>query len=813
MHVLSTVKIIGIGIASLVGMLAIFVGGSAVALRGSVPALDGDVAVQGVSATVRIVRDADGLPHIYAQSRDDALFGLGYVHGQDRLWQMEFQRRTVQGRLAEIAGAPAVLPDTYLRTLGLYRAAQAATAHVSADTAAALSAYAAGVNAARPIKGRLPPEFFMLGLDPEPWQPADSVAVLKAISVQLSANAFQEIFRLQLLKSLGEEKARAFNPPLPAEVIEAYRRYAPREATKFADAVRALDAIAPMIETKGASNNWVVGGARTASGKPLLANDPHLPLTVPAFWYLAHLSWPGVEAIGGTVPGVPAIVAGRSNTVAWGMTTTGADTQDLYWEKLDPDDPRQYLTAEGSEPFGERLEVIKVRFGADKTIRVRSTRHGPVLPTDEPRLRALVPGGYALALRWPALDGEDGTIETALGMFQAPDAARATVERLFEPYRAPIQSFVYADVAGNIGLSLPGVIPVRRADNPVRGLLPADGRDPRFEWSGVLNGAEKPLWSGGAQDVFVTANNNVVPPGYKPMIALDFDPEHRARRIRTLIDEHAGPHTVDSFRAIQLDDGERFAMDVLPLLLAQTKGSDARAVNALARLKAWDMHMRPDAAEPLIFAAWIKAFTKMLTADELGELFERLWVDRPNFMAAVLYGEPGAAAFCDDVSTKQSVEDCGTILSRSLDAALDEVTSLYGADNGKWRWGEAHAASFSHTPFGFVPGLRDLFGLREVMGGGNSTIQRAAYRYSNREPFGAVHGSGYRAVYDLGNPNASIFMISTGQSGNVYSPYYGNLAPRWAKGEYLQMTTDEADINRRAVATLTLQPSSSDSAR
>lgn len=802
-------KVAGLTLAFVVGLGALWVTVSALWLRWSVPQLDGEIAVEGAAATVRILRDADGVPHIYAESRDDALFGLGFVHGQDRLWQMAFQRRLVQGRVSELAGSTALVADTYLRTLGLYRAAREAEARLSPDTRAALAAYAAGVNAAVPKNGKpLPPEFFMLGTDFEPWQPADSVAVLKGVAVQLSANAFQELFRLQLLKTLPPEKAALFNPPLPAEVLEAYRAYAPQEGTKFADA---LDALAPVLQTAGASNNWVVGGAHTASGKPLLANDPHLPLTVPGFWYLAHVHWPGGEAIGGTVPGLPAIIAGRTANIAWGMTTTGADTQDLTWEKLDPSDPGSYLTPEGPKPFETRAEIINVRFGGAKTIFIRKSRNGPILPTDEPRLKALVPDGYALSLRWPALDDDDKTMEAALGVFTATDTTRETVARVFEPYRAPIQSFVLADNAGNIGLALPGAIPKRRADNPVTGLLPGDGRDPRFDWQGFLDGADRPLWSGGANDVFLTANNNVVPPAYKPLIALDFDPEHRARRIAHLLQAKTAPHTVDSMRKMQLDDGEQFAMDVVPLLLAQTTPTDTRATDALRQLKAWDMHMAPERAEPLIFAAWMRAFTKALTADELGEVFDRVWTDRPDFLTAVLQGKP-AATFCDDVKTKPK-EDCPAILGRSLNTALDDLTERYGADMSKWRWGEAHRARFSHTPFGFVPVLKNLFGLTEIMGGGNATIQRAAYRYSNSEPYAAVHGSGYRAVYDLGDPNKSIYMASTGQSGNVYSPYYANLTPRWAKGEYLTMTTDRAAIERAAVATLTLQPSSSDSAR
>ena len=797
-----------ITLAFVIGLLALWLGVTFLWLKGSLPQLAGEVRVQGLEEQVRIIRDRDGVPHIYAESRNDALFGLGFVHGQDRLWQMEFQRRAVQGRLSEIAGSSTVLADTYLRTLGLYRAAQQSIAHLSPDARSAFEHYAAGVNAARPKNGKpLPPEFFMLGVGSEPWSATDSVAVLKGIAVQLSANAFQEIFRMQLLKVLPSDKAATFNPPLPAEVIEAYRRYAPKDGTKFAQAYDALSKIAPALETIGASNNWVVGGGQTKSGKPMLANDPHLPLTVPGFWYLAHIHWPGGDAIGGTVPGVPGIVAGRTGKFAWGMTTTGADTQDLYWEKIDPDNANAYLTREGSVPFIVRRENIKVRFGATKSIRILSSRHGPVLPTDEPRLKALIPDGVALALKWPALDGDDRTGETVLRMFEVQAADRASIEHLFEPYTAPIQSFVYAGNDGNIGLILPGRIPIRRPDNIVAGLLPGDGSNPTYDWKGYLAGSDRPLWTGGANDSFVSANNNVVPPNYKPQIALDFDPEHRARRIKSLLLGLGTRHTVESFKAIQLDDGEQFAMDVLPGMLAMTKPQGVLEMQALGVLRAWDMHMRKDQSAPLIYAAWMRAFTRLLFQDELGELFDRLWTDRPDFVTSVLRGDAKAAAFCDDVRTKPAKESCSAILSRSLTEALAELSERYGLNMSNWRWGDAHQAVFSHTPFGFVPGLSQLFGFREPMGGGNSAIQRAAYRYSNREPYAAVHGSGYRAIYDTGAPDTSLYMVSTGQSGNVYSPFYANLASRWAEGEYLAMTTKAEDISENTLATLVLQPS------
>jgi penicillin amidase len=797
------------------GLLALWIVVTAFWLKGSVPQLSGTVEVNGPGAPVKIVRDRDGVPHIIAQSRDDALFGLGYVHAQDRLWQMEFQRRTVQGRLSEVAGAAAVLPDRYLRTLGLYRAAEASVSHLSPEALAAFRSYAAGVNAAIPRNGKpLPPEFFMLGVDPDDWTPADSVATLKAISVQLSSNAFQEILRLQLLQRMPPEKIRGLNPPLPQDVLDAYLEYAPKPGTKFADAAAALDAIAPSLATVGASNNWVIGGSMTQSGLPMLANDPHLPLTVPGFWYLAHLSWPGGYATGGSVPGVPGIVSGRTANISWGLTTTHADTQDLYWEKLDPENSLAYLTPAGPQRFETRREVIKVRLGRDQEIRVRSTRNGPVLPTDEPRLKALVPEGYVMSLRWPALSHEDRTGETLLRILDAPDASPETIGQIFEPYNAPIQSFVYADTKGHTGLILPGRIPVRDPENRVAGLLPSDGRKAAHDWKGYLTGADAPSWTGGAGDVFVTANNNMVPPDYKPMIAKDFDAAYRATRIKELLAGHEGKHDIDSFRRIQLDVAERFAIDALPgfITLAQSGGDDLQP--ALELLSGWDRQMTTDAAAPLVFAGWMRALLQGLFEDEAGDLFRQMWGDRPDFLAAVSAGDPDAVRLCDDTRTP-TPESCAVIAARSLRTALAELRDRHGDDMGTWRWGDAHRATFSHTPFGFIPVLSSIFGFSHEISGGNSTIQRAAYRYSNANPFAAVHGSGYRGIYDMGAEEKSLFMASTGQSGNVFSPFYDNLAPRWAKGEYLQVRTNVGDIEASAVGVLTLQPASpgADSAR
>ena len=290
------------------------------------------------------------------------------------------------------------------------------------------------------------------------------------------------------------------------------------------------------------------------------------------------------------------------------------------------------------------------------------------------------------------------------------------------------------------------------------------------------------------------------------MIAQDFDPEYRATRIKELLGGADQKHTVESFKRIQLDDQERFAAEALPRLLDLVEGQATGNSMAVALLRKWDFRMDASRSEPLIFAGWMRQLLKDLLEDETGDLFRQLWGDRPNFLAAIAAGDPDASLLCDDIRTEKVKEDCRLIAARSLSTSLAELKSRFGEDMAKWRWGAAHRATFSHTPFGFVPVLSSLFGFSHEMGGGNSTVQRAAYRYSNSEPFAAVHGSGYRAIYDLGAEEKSLFMASTGQSGNVYSPYYSNLAPRWARGEYLPIRTNRDDIEARAADVLVLKP-------
>lgn len=759
--------------------------GLALYLRGSLPQTSGELIVAGASDRIKITRDNFGVPHIEAQSLEDALFGLGFVHGQDRLWQMELTRRIVQGRVAEIAGPPAASIDVYLRSLGLYRAAQSAAKSISPDVAPKVAAYAAGVNAAmRAHTGPLPPEFTIAQVTPTAWTVEDSVAAVKSLALQLSANAFREAMRVRLLDELTPEQLNEFYPPFPKAAADAWR-----EAQSLNIKAAAFDRLGLLqdhLDLRGASNNWVVSGARSQSGKPILANDPHLGLTLPAIWYLARLSWPGGEAVGGTVPGIPGVVTGRTRNIAFGLTTTGGDTQDIFIERLNPANPNEYLSAEGPRPIASRKETIKVRFGGTREIIVRETAYGPVIPAEDERVSKYVPNGTVAALRWPGIDPQDRTIETSIRILEAKDASEPEIAKAFASYRAPLQSWVYAGIDGSIGKLIPGPIPIRDPRQTSEGMVPSPGWTPGAAWTRLTEYTEWPHFRDAADGWFATANNKVVSDDFPHKVANEWDAPIRFRRIEQLL--AARPvHSVESFKAIQRDTVDVFALDALPKLLAQTKPENELAAQALALLKTWDGAMAMDKPQPLIFAAWMRQFMKQLMADEMKDAFTLVWNYWPEFAMRVLQNESGVGRWCDDVTSKDKTETCAEQLTSSLDMALTDLSQRHGADPAKWRWDSEHIARLNHLGFGQIPGLGRLFNMSVPIPGGAHTIDRADHRLGSTTPFAAVHGSGFRGVSDLGRPEDSAYIIASGQSGNVYSRHYGDLLPVWAKGEYLDI--------------------------
>lgn len=775
--------------------------------RSSLPELTGEIKVdQALTGPVEILRDRNAVPHIRGNTRNDVAYGLGFAHAQDRLWQMEVNRRVAAGRLAELFGEAALATDKFLRTLGIRRKAVAAFAALQPETQSYLQAYADGVNAflsKRP--SALPIEFMAFDVEPEPWTPADSLGWLKMMAWDLSGNWGSELARLNLARRLSKKQIEEFYPPYPgdapvalAEMSDVYKEVA--EALDVENLIRAL----PIPQEGIGSNNWVVSGNRTVTGAPLLANDPHLGLTSPSIWYFAHLAAPDGSVVGATLPGVPGVILGHNGRVAWGFTNTGPDTQDLFIEKIDPQDPTRYLTPDGSAAFETRTEVIKVRRQDDVTLTVRETRHGPVISDVHPRARSMVEAGYVLAFAWTALLDDDTTADSIVGM-QAVSDWNSFLEN-FRRYVTPQQNVVYADREGNIGFLAPGVIPIRKPENDLKGLAPAPGWDARYDWAGFIPFEQLPRVYNPPSGMIVTANHKIVPDSYPHFLTSEWGEPYRAQRIEQLIRERP-VHSVESFKQIQGDTMSLMVADLLPLMIAapiKPQPVNSELPSAHAMLTAWDGSMVENRAEPLIFQAWYRELTRLVLADELGEAFQPLWRFRPTLMKNILTDFDGQSRWCTNVATGIPTA-CAALIAEALDLALSDLKARYGSDISRWRWGDAHVTKAPHRPFSNLPILRRLFEVSVPSPGDAFTINVGRNDLGHTdEPFANRHAPSLRAIYDLSDLNRSQFVHTTGQSGHPFSQFYRNLAGPWASVQYIPISLRPADSEAGALGRLRL---------
>ena len=783
-------------------------------LRQSQPEEEGEVRLAGLAKPAEVLRDGYGVPHISAQSFADALYALGYVHAQDRLWQMEVNRRTAAGRLAEAFGEDALETDRFLRTIGIRRAAEANFKHLDAETQSLLESYAAGVNAFLGSKPVLPIEFWMTGVNPEPWTPADSLGWVKMMAWDLGGNWRSELLRLRLSKTLPNARLNELLPPYPGEsypelpdLRQLYSslerdsvRLANRDSPHFSHLQMRKMGTVPIYSAGLGSNNWVVAGAKSATGKPLLANDPHLGLTAPAVWYFAHLSAPGVDVIGATLPGVPAIALGHNTHFAWGATNTGPDVQDLYLERLDG--AGDYLTPEGPRPFKVIDEVIKVKGAADVRLQVRVTRHGPVISDVSRAALAAAPRGHVIAFQWTALREDDLTLQSAFKLVRARDWPGFLAA--LRDYHSPQQNFVYADTAGNIGFIAPGRVPLRKPANDLKGMAPAPGWLAKYDWAGFIPFAELPHAYNPPGGQVVTANQRITPPGYAHLISSDWQPPYRAQRIAELL--RALPtHSIGSFARIQGDVVSLPVRELLPRLLAATPASE-EGRRAQQLLAGWDASMAADRAEPLILWAWWREFSRAIYGDELGEALRSNWFARAPFLTAVLENRDGQGRWCDDVRTRQ-LESCDAVLAAALDAALADLRRRYGDDMMAWRWGTAHAAHHAHRPFGRVPWLARWFDITVPSPGDAYTVNVGRNRFEDEaRPFANTHAASLRAIYDLSDLDNSLYIHSGGQSGNIFSTHYRSFSEAWSRVEYIPMVVDRKRIEAAGVKRLRLTP-------
>lgn len=781
------------------------------------------------AAVVRIERDAAGIPTIRASGANDASFGLGFAHAQDRLWQMETHRRIGAGRLAEVFGPGALDTDRFLRALAVRHAAAAQWQRMPPETRAAVQAYADGVNAF--IAGEMrvrPPEFLMLSIEPEPWTPLDTVAWTLMMAWDLGGNWSTELLRLRLAlqmpqsksgldaTSLGDTVARIDQllPPVPGDSAPLGADYAALYRSLglgsggHGDALRSwlrLPQVAPPSGIEGVgSNNWVIAGSHTTTGHPLLANDPHLKLSTPALWYLARIEMPGLSVAGATLPGVPGVVLGQNEHLAWGFTNTGPDVQDLYIEAVEPQDASRYRTPDGSHPFETSSETIRVKGAADVSITVRRTRHGPVISDAgiaDDLLGPATASRHVLALRWTALDADNDTLTPALRM-----QAAASVDDFIGATRswvAPMQNMVVADRAGRIAMVAAGRVPVRRPDNDLHGRAPGLGWDARYDWDGWVPTDQTPREIDPARGFIATANQRITPPGYPYYIGSEWALPYRQQRIEQLLRSRPR-HSLADMAAMQGDIRSLAALALLPHLQA-ARSNHPLAAAARAQLQGFDGTMNGDRAAPLIFWAWQRELAIGIFKDDVGDaLWQKALASRT--LQDALEGVLGRddSTWCDDRDTPV-VESCAVQVDAALTRALDALQQHFGTDVSRWQWQQAHAMRAEHRPFSRVPLLAPFFELRAPVGGDTHTVNvsRVGLRPDpvTGELYLDEHGPSLRAIYDIQDPRQSQVIHSSGQSGIVFSPRYRSFLPLWTHQRYVPLWSSDATTD-----VLVLQP-------
>lgn len=793
----------------------------------SIPDYDADWQVAGLTAPVEIVRNTSAVPHIFGQTDADVFYGLGFAHAQDRLWQMLMLRRTAQGRLSELFGTPTLQIDDLLRRLDVYTLATRSVDALEPETVAALEAYAAGVNAwlrlvGEEALGRGAPELFLFTPEIAPWRPADSVAVTFMMALQLAFHHEEEVLRARALLALDDpERLRDLMPDAPgAGVAELavlpdwpglFAAPPPRHAQAVSGPRHPLHPNAAGHGRGGASNAFAATPARAAASGALLANDPHLGLTAPTIWYLARLELETGGVIGATIPGMPVILAGRSERLAWGITSTYLDDIDLYVEELNPDNAEEYRTPDGWAPFRTDRRVIEVAGAAPVTITRRWTENGPVIPGGHYDIATVTPPGHVMSMAWTALTAENTSIQTGLKLMRAGSIEEGLAAG--EDFVAPAQNLMLASADGRIAMQVVGHMPWRLNAHQTQARLPSPGWVADNRWQGVTQYFANPTFLDPDSGILGNTNNKIVDRDFPLHVSFSWGDTQRITRLARLM-EARDVHTRDSFIEAQLDTVSAAARNILPLVArdlwftgetAAAGTPERRRQRALDLLADWNGEMNEHLPEPLIYAAWMRELQQRLIRDDLGPLAEAFQQVEPIFLERVFRDIGGAGGWCD-VAQSTAEETCTDIARLALDDALQWLEDRYGPDLESWRWGAAHEARHEHQVLGGTRLFSWIVNIRQSTSGGDFTLNRAATPGTLPEPFLNVNAAGYRGVYDFADPDSSVFVIATGQSGNPLSRHYDDLGELWRRGEYIPMTLDPTLARAGNIGVTTLTP-------
>jgi penicillin amidase len=768
----------------------------------------GRIELDGLQKPVEVIRDRWGVAHIYAETQEDLFFAQGFVAAQDRLWQMEIWRRTGEGKLAEVLGESAVERDRFARLMRYRGNMEAEWKSYSPDAKQIIESFVRGVNAfIETSRDRLPIEFELTGIKPELWTP--EVCLTRMAGYVMTRNATAEVLRAQLARQFGADKVDQWIETDPAKKLEvpigldlngidgkilagakaasAAVRFSPGEDETSSLSHEAIDLATDTAdhERSSGSNNWVVSGALSATGKPILANDPHRPILLPSLRYMVHLVGPGWNVIGAGEPTLPGVAAGHNQRVGFGFTIVGIDQQDLYVEQIRPGYPTVYRYINKWLRMRVEREQIKVK-GRTEPVQaeLKFTRHGPVIYEDANLHRAY-------ALKWI------GTEPGSAGYLASLSLNRATnwpeFLKALERWKVPSENLVYADVDGNIGWQAAGSAPVRRGWS---GLLPVPGDSGRYEWSGFLPLSELPRAYNPARNFIATANHKIIPDGYKHEINFEWSAPYRFNRIEEVLGK-GSKFSVEDFKRLQHDEVSLPARELVPLLKGRLTDFPVSTRAAAELLSRWDGVLAKESAGAAIYEMWIQklsaAFAERVLPTEAktlvgsGSLFTTMIPALKN---------PDAKWFGANPRNKAAV-----LLSASFGEAVTELRARFGPDMKKWQWGKLHVAEFKHS-LSTDDALGSVLDLRPVSRGGDGNTVNA----TSGSKFVQRSGASFREILDLSDWDNSVAINVPGQSGQPASPHYGDLLPLWAEGKYFPMLFSRAKIEKNAAQRLVLEP-------
>ncbi len=772
------------------------------------PQLEGEIKSDMLIDSVFIYRDENGIPHIYAKNEHDLYFALGYVSAQDRLWQMDLSRRIASGRLSEIFGVGTIEIDKLFRTLGLLETTRKMQKYISEKSIEILKAYSDGVNYfIRTHRGKYPVEFELLKYEPEEWSINDCLLITRLMAWQLNFSWWTEPVFSEILSRVGEEKFKKLILKYPEDAPTIIKRYFP-PTSKFVDANMKFREMFGLPSEGFGSNSWAVSGEKSITGKPLLANDPHLPFSLPSIWYQVHLNDGTIDMVGVNIPGTPGIVIGRNNYIAWGLTNVMLDDTDFYIEKIDSSRTKYLYNGNWLELM-VREETIKVRGKGEYKFKVLSTHRGPIISdvyefsfTEYiPKLDARFITTQAVSMQWTG-----NLISDEILAFYKINRAKSweDFKGALRFFAVPAQNFIYADVYGNIGYYCGGKIPVRKKLNP---LILNPGETDEFDWTGFVPFNEQPNVFNPPEQFIATANNKVVEDKYPYYISYLWEPESRVVRINEFLSSKE-KFSVDDFKKLQLDYFSHYAKEITPYIIGAFQDvniDEPLLKEGLGYLKNWNFNFSRDDIATTIFNSFIVSLLKNTFEDELGQELYKRFIFYSGISLRILKQLiiENDTLWFDDVKTPDKIESRDEIIRKSFAEGLVNLKNLLGDDILEWRWGRVHRLKLVH-PLGLRSPFDKIFNLGPFeIGGAGTTVNNAGF--SMLKPFDCVLGPSMRQIVDF-SENLLYSIIPAGTSGQIMSEFYDSQTKLYLKGEYLKIKMELEKLSKGKEKILKLIP-------